>query len=122
MLRGYPLTLPLTGGLTVGSVARTITIQYLKGCPHKALAEARVAEAVRRCGGPAPAVILQEIADAEDAARVGFAGSPTVLVDGIDPFDRPRAGAGFACRLYPTEDGNEGAPSLDQLCAALAPA
>ena len=103
-------------------MARTITIQYLGGCPHKALAEARVAEAVRHCGGPAPAVVLQEIADAEDAARVGFAGSPTVLVDGIDPFDRPGAGAGFTCRLYPTGDGNEGAPSLDELCAALAPA
>ena len=64
---------------------------------------------------------IQEIADAEDAARVGFAGSPTVLVDGIDPFDRPGAGAGFACRLYRTGSGNEGAPSLDQLCVALAP-
>ncbi len=116
------MTLPLAGGFTVASVARTITIQYLRGCPHKALAEARVAEAVQRCGGPAPAVILQEIADAEDAARVGFAGSPTVLVDGIDAFERPGAGAGFACRLYRTGEGNEGAPSLDQLCAVLAPA
>jgi len=66
-----------------------------------------------------------------------WAGSPTVLLDGRDPFGAadgpPSAGLAIdggrhpvlardACRIYVTEAGFEGAPSLDQLRTALTPA
>jgi hypothetical protein len=55
----------------------------------------------------------------EEAKRVGFHGSPSVLVDGIDAFAEPDAPVGIACRVYPTPDGPAGSPTIDQLRAAL---
>lgn len=54
----------------------------------------------------------------QEARRLGMAGSPTVLVDGTDPFpaddvDWP------ACRIYDTPAGPSGSPSLGQLWDAL---
>jgi hypothetical protein len=64
-------------------------------------------------------VQLQAIRDEAEAERVGFPGSPTVLVDGVDPFADPTAPVGFACRVYTTSGGQEGAPSVEQLCDVL---
>ena len=50
-------------------------------------------------------------------------GSPTVLIDGSDPFAAPGADASLSCRLYRDEAGRvQGAPSAGQLRAALAEA
>ncbi len=38
-----------------------------------------------------------------------FRGSPTVLVDGWDPFLDPASPVGLSCRVYRTEDGVTGA-------------
>lgn len=97
-----------------------ITIQYLPGCPNLALAEQRVAEAIGRLGTPNPSVALEEIVDEDHARRAGFHSSPTVLLDGVDPFAEPGAAAVFSCRVYRTEKGTEGAPSVEQLTTALA--
>jgi hypothetical protein len=56
----------------------------------------------------------------EEALRLGFRGSPTILLDGQDPFADQDAPVGLACRLYATEGGLQGAPTIDQLRAALA--
>jgi hypothetical protein len=44
-----------------------------------------------------------------------FAGSPTVLIDGTDPFASPPV-SGLACRVYP---GPSGLPSPSAVRAAL---
>ena len=36
-----------------------------------------------------------------DALRLGFHGSPTILIDGIDPFPGPSEPVGLSCRSYP---------------------
>ena len=100
-------------------MAEKITIQYLPGCPNLALAEQRVTDALSRLAGPCPAVVLEEIVDEEQARRVGFHGSPTVLLDGLDPFAGSGAEVAFACRVYRTEAGSEGAPSVEQLTTVL---
>jgi hypothetical protein len=47
-------------------------------------------------------------------------GSPTVLVDGADPFRVPGTGPSVSCRLYRGADGSAGgAPSVSELRAAL---
>jgi len=56
----------------------------------------------------------------EEAERVGFHGSPSILVDGVDVFADPEAGVGLSCRVYRTPDGLAGAPTVEQLRAALA--
>lgn len=48
-----------------------------------------------------------------------FRGSPTVLVDGRDPFADGGEAFGLACRVYPTEEGPAGSPTVAQLRAVV---
>ena len=100
-------------------MADTIAILHTPGCPNVALVRQRLADALARFPGPAPRVAVEEIASPDEADRRDFHGSPALLVDGIDPFAGPETPAAFACRTYRTETGVEGAPSVDQIVAAL---
>ena len=55
----------------------------------------------------------------ELAASENFRGSPTILIDGMDPFAKPDDPVGLSCRRYETPDGPAGTPTLGQLRAAL---
>jgi hypothetical protein len=55
----------------------------------------------------------------EEAQAAGFRGSPTVLVNGQDPFADPDAPVGLSCRVFRTEAGLAGAPTVEQLLAVL---
>ncbi len=48
-----------------------------------------------------------------------FQGSPTVLIDGADPFANPERGVGSFGRAYGTEQGLTGSPTLEQLLEVL---
>ena len=54
---------------------------------------------------------------AEQAAL--YRGSPTILIDGHDPFVGVDEHVEPACRIYLTPEGIAGAPTLDQLRAAI---
>ena len=100
-------------------MADTITILHTPGCPNVALVRQRLADALARFPGPAPRVAVEEIASPDEADRRDFHGSPALLIDGIDRFAAPASPAAFACRTYRTGAGIEGAPSVDQIVAAL---
>ncbi|CAN5538555.1 hypothetical protein BH24ACT5_BH24ACT5_26200 [soil metagenome] len=51
----------------------------------------------------------------EEAQRVGFCGSPSILIDGVDAFAPKDAPVGLLCRMYQTPDGHAGAPMIGQL-------
>ena len=58
--------------------------------------------------------------DLAEAARWGMHGSPTLLIDGRDPFAVPGAAPAIACRLYEAENGRlDGAPAVSALRQAL---
>ncbi|MDW6062831.1 hypothetical protein SAZ11_38580 [Streptomyces sp. FXJ1.4098] len=59
------------------------------------------------------------VGDQAEAERFGFTGSPTILIDGRDPFAEPGTAPPLACRIYPSCTGPAGAPGLDQLRRAL---
>lgn len=69
-------------------------------------------------------VFAREISTATDAAAFGMAGSPTLLINGADPFTTAHHALGaLACRLYRDEnDQPVPVPSLAQLRAAIAAA
>jgi hypothetical protein len=67
-----------------------------------------------RLGQVRPRVIV--IGSAGEAAERGFTGSPTILLDGTDPFADPALLPGLACRVYP---GPSGLPSPSELRDAL---
>jgi hypothetical protein len=45
-----------------------------------------------------------------------------VLINGVDPFPEGQAQPGLACRIYNTEHGQAGSPTLKQLRTAIATA
>jgi ABC-2 type transport system permease protein len=56
----------------------------------------------------------------EEARRLGFPGSPTVRIDGRDPFPVPERGqGGLACRVYATPEGMRSIPTAGMLREAL---
>jgi hypothetical protein len=78
-----------------------------------------VRQALHQAGVEGVTTRLELVADADAAEQIGFSGSPTILIDGEDPFASPRATPAFACRIYVTPEGRDVAPSVAQLCDAL---
>jgi hypothetical protein len=97
-----------------------ITIQYFAGCPHWKLADERVRHALRDLARSEMKVEYELIDSPEAAERAHFRGSPTILIDGHDPFAREDQPFGLSCRVYVTEDGAQGAPTEAQLKKLLA--
>ena len=96
----------------------TVTLLYFPGCPNWQTADANLRAALAETGADV-AVDRRVVDTIEDAERLGFLGSPTVLINGRDPFAEPGAVPGLSCRVYRTQDGVTGAPTVDQLRAAL---
>ena len=62
----------------------------------------------------------QLIESVEAAEEHGFHGSPTILIDGVDPFAAEDTKVAFACRIYHTDDGHPtDAPSVGQIAEAF---
>lgn len=96
-----------------------VTLLYFDGCPNWREAQTRLDEAARVAGRSDVVVTLIPVPTLEDAERVSFRGSPTILINGADPFADANAPVGLACRVFPTPSGLRGAPTVEQLVAAL---
>jgi hypothetical protein len=96
-----------------------VKVLFFDGCPNWTVADERLREALTRAGRSDVRVEHHRVATAEEAEAVGFRGSPTVLVNGTDPFDDADAPVGLSCRVYLTDAGLAGAPTVEQLLAAL---
>lgn len=59
------------------------------------------------------------VTDAGHASSEGFAGSPTILIDGVDLFRSAETTRELACRVYASEGRLVGVPTVDELTAAL---
>ncbi len=91
-----------------------LEILQVPGCRGADLLDARLAELGH------PRVIQRVITSQAEAEELGMTGSPTLLVDGADPFARPGQPPSISCRLYLDEHGRQSpAPSPGQLRAAL---
>ncbi|GGO85475.1 hypothetical protein GCM10011584_05530 [Nocardioides phosphati] len=95
-----------------------IALLYFDDCPNWKIADERLAAiAAERLD----LTVSRHLVDTlEEAERLGFHGSPSILVDGVDVFAEPDAGVGLSCRVYRTPDGQAGAPTIEQLREALA--
>ena len=92
-----------------------VTIQYFDGCPHWRLADERVRAVLLALRRSDVKVEHQLIDSPSTAERVGFRGSPTILIDGLDPFATGTEPVGMSCRVYRTEQGPQGAPTVARL-------
>lgn len=94
-----------------------IQLLYFEGCPNVVEAERRVRDALG--DRPEVSVIRHQVADIEEAERVGMHGSPTILIDGTDPFADSDTPVSWSCRVYSPADGSQGVPSLERLVEVL---
>jgi len=94
-----------------------IALLYFDDCPNWKIADQRLAViAAERADLTVSRHLVETL---EEAERVSFHGSPSIQVDGVDVFAGPDDGVGLSCRVYRTPDGLAGAPTVDQLRAAL---
>ena len=88
-----------------------VEILYFDGCPNHEPALASV-ERLSRELGIEPELRLVNVPDQQAAQRLGFLGSPTIRVDGVDvdPDTAERDDYALSCRIFRTEAGVSGQP------------
>jgi hypothetical protein len=95
-----------------------LTVLAVPGCPNAPVLRDRLAAALDDRADVS--VSRQVISDETEAARWGVHGSPTLLIDGVDPFAVRGQPPSLSCRLYRDEHGRtSGAPSVGQLRQAI---
>ena len=96
-----------------------LQVLHVPDCPNARLLSSRLSRLL--AGRPDIAVEDRVICDERDAAGWGMTGSPTLLIDGVDPFAVPGLLPSISCRLYAGETGPlTGTPSVAQLRRVLA--
>lgn len=93
-----------------------LQLLYFEGCPNWRLLEERLGPLATELGLDVEHILVETEADAR---RWGFHGSPSLLVDGRDPFAAADAPVGLTCRVYATPTGLAGSPTVDQLREVL---
>ena len=96
-----------------------VALLFFDGCPHWRVMDERLREALTAVGAGAVPVVHRTVSTPEEAEEAAFRGSPTVLVNGQDPFVDRESPVGLSCRVYRTEDGLAGAPTVRQLIGVL---
>lgn len=105
---------PRVGDTAVYAGCVDVVLQYFDDCPNWRAVDDHLRALVREF---TDVVVTRHLVDTpEEADRVGFRGSPTILVDGVDPFvTESDPVGGLSCRIYETPDGPAGSPTLEQL-------
>ena len=97
-----------------------VALLVVADCPHQDLALRNLGAALDLVGLGGTPVTQVVVTTDEQARALAFRGSPTVLLDGVDPFDPEGPESfGLSCRVYPGSTGLAGAPSVDALVAAF---
>lgn len=96
-----------------------VRLRFARACPYWLTAHDRLREALRAEGLANLKPILDPIETVEDAERLEFVSSPTILINGRDPFAGGDSTFGLGCRVHRSPDGLEGLPSVAQLREAL---
>ncbi|WP_025156739.1 alkylmercury lyase [Leifsonia aquatica] len=95
-----------------------LVVLHIDDCPSWAEAGRRVTAALRVLGRADVPVDVRLIATPADAAATGFAGSPTILADGVDLFPGEPT-THLVCRVYRTPTGFAGSPTVDMIAETL---
>jgi hypothetical protein len=95
-----------------------LVVLTVPDCPNAAAFAENLAAAL---AGRTDALVRRlVIASEQEAADVGMHGSPTLLVDGTDPFAAPSEPPSLSCRLYRDASGRAGpVPSVQELRLVL---
>jgi hypothetical protein len=95
-----------------------LEVLHVADCPNVSTLLQRLSEVTEL------PVSTHQIETEAEAVQFGMAGSPTLLIDGLDPFATPGERAGsVSCRLYRDQDNRiVPVPPVEQLRDAIAAA
>lgn len=96
-----------------------VQVLTVPNCPHAEPAAAVVREALDEAGLSDVPVTTVTVDTQDEADRLGFLGSPTILIDGRDPFPEAGRAPALACRLYRHPAGLSGVPPIHPIRQAL---
>src|SRR5687768_12828105 len=82
-----------------------VELLWWEGCPSWERALAILREEMESVGLDPEAAVVTEVSTDEQAERLGFPGSPTILVDGVDVQPPEGEPTGLSCRVYRLRDG-----------------
>jgi hypothetical protein len=95
-----------------------VTLRYFDECPHWRATHDLLVQVLRDEGLDVEPR-LEAVGSDEEAERQGFVGSPTILIDGRDPFPSLDEPTGLSCRIFQTPNGPAATPTYEQLQEAL---
>jgi hypothetical protein len=88
-------------------------------CPNELPTRDVLRDALDDCALSGIPIRVTVVRTQQEAERRGFIGSPTVRLDGIDPFSQPASPPAIACRVYRHAEGLSGTPPLAGLREAV---
>lgn len=95
-----------------------LELRIITDCPNSAPAEElykKVLDAAQLKSGE---LKIRELTTEEEAQSLGFHGSPTFTLGGVDLF-ASTAEPALSCRVYPTPTGLAGLPAFEDLLASV---
>jgi hypothetical protein len=95
-----------------------IEILHVPDCPHLGLARSRLSIALERAG-TAASVYEICVTSPKLADELGMHGSPTITINGSDPFDHDQGEGSISCRLYRAGSRIAGAPGVAELIEVI---
>lgn len=100
---------------------RRVNVELLvvPGCPNEGAAAELLRRALDDVGLAQVPIQTRVVSTRQDAERLGFVGSPTVRIEGEDPFSGAGRPVGLSCRVYRTEGARSELPDLRELRRAL---
>ena len=95
-----------------------VELLLIPDCPNERAAQELLRVALDDVGLARTPIRAIIVGSQQDAEQRSFVGSPTILLDGLDPFPAAAEPA-LACRIYATPDGPAGTPPLRELRRAI---
>ncbi len=96
-----------------------VDVLVVADCPNEGSAVTLVRRALDDVGLERVPIRTRVVVNEQDADELGFVGSPTIRIDGIDPFESRGRATGLACRVYVDQGVRSGLPDLRLLRQAL---
>lgn len=96
-----------------------VQLLVVEDCPNETPAAVVLRQALDQAGLGTLLFTTRLVTSQQEAEELGFLGSPSILIDGEDPFADPGRVPGLACRLYRDDTGLSGVPPTASLCQAL---
>ncbi|AFM20338.1 hypothetical protein Mycch_5705 (plasmid) [Mycolicibacterium chubuense NBB4] len=116
---------PATEVTSIGEAPPTyrgprVELLVIPDCPYATLAETAIRMTLNELGLPHTPVLTTVVETTAEAIRRRFTGSPTIVINGVDPWAHPDREPGLTCRAQPDRGGLPTPYGLAQaLCAAV---